>query len=151
MRKYNITFDEGGKNERTMTFRYMPSEQQVQNMSENFAYEMKMKKNFKVKIVDIENGIGQQVNDCLICGGNFSFLERYVYDVEKKRATLKNRCFLHNARYGCPLKEEIGTFKLDATDMELSKNNLGKEATDWNEAKGDLYSYQIAELTKRRP
>ena len=119
-------------------------------MSENFAYEMKMKKNFKVKIVDIENGIGQQVNDCLICGGNFSFLERYVYDIEKKRATLKNRCFLHNARYGCPLKEEIGTFKLDATDMELSKNNLGKEATDWNEAKGDLYSYQIAELAKRR-
>lgn len=149
MKKYSITFDEGGKESRTLTFRYMPSEQQVKNMSENFAYETKMKKNFKVKIAEVEDGIGQFVNDCLICGGNFSFMERYVYDVKKKQATLKNRCFLHNARYGCPLDEGVGTFKLDATDMNLLKNDLGKEANDWNNAKGDLYAYQIAESTNR--
>lgn len=49
MKEYNITFDEGGKNERTMTFRYVPSKQQVQNMSGNFAYETTAKENFKVR------------------------------------------------------------------------------------------------------
>ena len=150
MRKYNITFDEGGKNERTLTYRYIPSEQQVQNMSESFIYETKMKKNFKIKIIEIKDGIGERVNDCLICGGNFSFLERYVCDVENKHVTLKNRRFVHNARYGCPLKEKVGAFKLDAMDMNLSKDKLGKEVTDWNKAKGDLYSYQIAKLAKKR-
>ena len=36
MKEYNITFDEGGKNERTMTFRYVPSKQQEQNMRGKF-------------------------------------------------------------------------------------------------------------------
>lgn len=54
MKEYNITFDEGGKNERTMTFRYVPSKQQVQNMSGNFAYETTAKENFKVRISEVQ-------------------------------------------------------------------------------------------------
>lgn len=73
MKEYNITFDEGGKNERTMTFRYVPSKQQVQNMSGNFAYETTAKENFKVRISEVQadnrpNGEGE--------------LEKYVYDVK---------------------------------------------------------------------
>lgn len=64
MKEYNITFDEGGKNERTMTFRYVPSKQQVQNMSGNFAYETTAKENFKVRISEVQadnrpNGEGE--------------------------------------------------------------------------------------------
>ena len=78
MKEYNITFDEGGKNERTMTYRYVPSKQQVQNMSGNFAYEMTAKENFKVRISEVQadnrpNGEGES--------------ERYVYDVKTGQAT----------------------------------------------------------------
>ena len=70
-------YDEGGKNERTMTFRYVPSKQQVQNMSGNFAYETTAKENFKVRISEVQadnrpNGEGE--------------LEKYVYDVKTGRA-----------------------------------------------------------------
>lgn len=47
MKEYNITFDEGGKNERTMTFRYVPSKQQVQNMSEILLMKRRQKRTLK--------------------------------------------------------------------------------------------------------
>lgn len=75
--RIQFTFDEGGKNERTMTFRYVPSKQQVQNMSGNFAYETTAKENFKVRISEVQadnrpNGEGES--------------ERYVYDVKTGQA-----------------------------------------------------------------
>ena len=77
MKECNITFDEGGKNERTMTFRYVPSKQQVQNMSGNFAYETTAKKNFKVRISEVQ--ADNRPND-------EGESESYVYDVKTGQA-----------------------------------------------------------------
>mgnify|MGYP007119973649 CR=1 FL=1 len=72
-------------------------------------------------------------------------MKSYVYDVESKQISLRSKYFLQNVRYGCPLEKEVWMFKLDVLDINLAKNDFGKEETAWNNAEGNTYAYRIAE------